>query len=156
MERGVERQFREVRPGELIGKLDPAALVEGRVDWLTVASDRSAGFYRYLRNNQRVYAQRSADGWFEIDYRWAVWLAQPASPRAAWFVPRDRFLYLRGVVRPPLEIERALVLRTGRLPIRLPAPNVTGSAEPVFIYINVTSQIAGQVADLLGKELIFK
>lgn len=153
-ERGKPAELRTVRPGELVGRLViEGSLATGSIAWETAAGDGSPGIYRYLRNNQRVYAARRSGGWLEMDYRWAVWCAAPSAASCIWYLPRKRRLYLAATVRPPLELERALVLRTGRLPERAPAPDVTRVSAEVLAYDNITHTFAAQIADLLGKEV---
>ena len=153
-ERGNPAELRTVRPGELVGRLViEGSLATGSIAWETAAGDGAPGIYRYLRNNQRVYAARRSGGWLEMDYRWAVWCAAPSAASCIWYLPRKRRLYLAATVRPPLELERALVLRTGRLPERAAAPDVTRVSAEVLAYDNITHTFAAQVADLLGKEV---
>jgi hypothetical protein len=145
---------RTVRPGELAGRLViEGPLASGLITWEAVAGDNLPGYYRYLRNNQRVYAVRTAAGWLEMDYRWAVWCAAPSATSCIWYLPRKRRLFLPTTVRPPLELERALVLRTGRLPERAPAPEVTRVSAEMHAYDNITHSFAAQIAQLLGKEV---
>jgi hypothetical protein len=151
---GARGLLRTARPGELAGTLViEGPFATGSVVWEPVAGDRQPGCYRYLRNNQRVYAERTSEGWLEMDYRWAVWRAAPATAKCLWLSPRDRRLYVCSTARLPLELERAVVLRTGRLPRTGPALAVTGSNAVVATYDNITSGFATTVADLLGKEL---
>jgi hypothetical protein len=150
-ERGL---LRTARPGELAGRLViDGPFATAQVTWEPVAGDRQLGFYRYLRNNQRVYAERTSEGWLEMDYRWVLWKAALPTSKCMWHAPRDRRLYVCTTARLPLELERALVLRTGSLPLSGPAPEVTGSAAVVHAYDNITSRFATTVASLLVMEL---
>lgn len=149
---GASPQVRTVRPGELAGRLAiEGTLLTASIAWEPASTDATPGVYRYMRNNQAVFAERTAGQWLEIDYRWAVWRAAHRSA-CVWYEPRTRRLYLPTAVRPPLALERALVLRTGRLPTSQAAPKAGGVTTDVVAYENMTNAIATQVAALLGKE----
>lgn len=143
---------RSVRPGEPAGRLRLDGPTLSSVTW-EPQDDHHQGTYRYLRNNQVVYAQRRSDGWLELDFRTAVWATVRRGAWCIWYSPRARCLSLPSAVRPPLDVERALVLRTGRLPSRGPRPAVTGTGAVVTTYCNITLALAEQVAALLEKEV---
>ncbi len=141
--RGPELVGRTVRPGELVGRMTLSGpFSTSQVVWEPVTGDQQVGFYCYMRNRRRVYAERTPTGWLEMDFRWGVWRGAPRQAPCLWFVPRERRLLLASTVRPPLEVERALVLRTGRLPQRASVPEVTGGAAPVAAYLNVSHSVA--------------
>lgn len=151
-------QPRTVRPGELVHRFQPDRNApDGFGVWAPVSGDRQPGFYRYMRNNQRIHAEHFGDQQYrEVDVRWAQWLGTPLTMPAVWLVPRHQRLYLAGGARPPLEIERALVARSGRLPTIENDPEVSGSGMPLRAYVNVTHSVATTVATLMNKELVLK
>lgn len=143
--------LRTVRPGELVAR----AVATGGADvvqWEPVRSDREPGAYVYLRNNQRIYASRTSEGWLECSRRWTEWTALGPSTQMLWAAPREWTLYCRAGLRPPLEVERSLILRTGRLPRPSFLPGVVKSPD-VLRFDNVPFAVAQRVARVLDKEL---
>jgi hypothetical protein len=146
---------RSVRPGELLSRMVlEGPFVSHGVSWHPTSGDRDEGLYRYMRNNQRVYAFRTRDEWVELDYRSGVWRSLPRTGRYIWYLPRERRLVVAAAVRPPIRVERALFLRTGRVPQDGPEPRATGRPDAILrSYENITLGVATQVAELLRKEL---
>jgi hypothetical protein len=147
---------RVVRPGELTHRmLIEGNALTGSVTWEPMESDRSPAMYKYLRNNRPIVAERAGDSWQELDQRAAVWRALPPTSRCLWVAPREHRLLVAAIERLPVPLERALVLRSGRLPATAPVPAATGSPQPVRIYENISTSLAGHVAALIGKELVY-
>lgn len=145
---------REVRPGELPTRLeiDPSTLALG---WVATENDSAPGGYGYLRNGRRVFGLRSDDGWFEAERAWVVWACLPCSVPHLWHIPRERQLFVRVGVRLPTLLARTLVLRTGRLPVRIEAPAELGVSEPVLRFENISSSVAESTATILGHEVTY-
>ncbi len=123
---------RTVRPGELSARLDlEATRLDGRPRWEGTEHDAAPGIYRYLRNRQRVVAERNPAGWVELDLRLAIWRSPEWASRRIKVDVSDRRLEVPGPVRLPTVVERAIVLRTGRLPMTAPGKR---------IYENVTTR----------------
>lgn len=153
---GCPRIVREVRPGELAGRL-----VEGTQsnaagpEWEPVSGDRRPGTYRYFRNHRLIYAEKvDATLWHEREFRWAMWLPHESGRPQLLYVPTARHLYAVGAVRLPAEVERALVLRSGRLPRRAVAPEITYTEQPTARYENVTLAFAEAIAGILDKKVV--
>ncbi len=144
--------FRSVRPGEIVAQFVPSSGDNTLGEWEPVRTDHELGSYAYLQNNQRVHARRTSDGWLLMDRRWAEWLALPRNTPALWAAPRETSLYVLHSLRLPPDLERALVLRTGRLAkvTRLPDND---SGPDVRRYSNIPHSLAEQVSGLLQKEL---
>lgn len=142
---------RTVRPGELQGRM-PFGVVTRGFPWETWPRDDVRGVYRYLRHGMRIFAIRRTDDWVEVDRETAIWWGadesqQPLLTRS----PGGRCLYVRDLSRLPVLVERALVLRTGRLPTVLYDEAITGQRGPVRVFENVTGTEAEVVARLLRK-----
>ncbi|MEI7059390.1 hypothetical protein WBG06_26455 [Nocardioides sp. CCNWLW239] len=153
---GTPAVFREVRPGELAGRL-----VEGTQDgatgpeWESVSGDRRPGTYRYFRNHRLIYAEKiDATTWREREFRWAMWFPHESAHPQLLYVPTARHLYAVGAVRLPAEVERALVLRSGRLPRRGVAQEITHTDQPTARYENVTLAFAEAIAGILNKKVV--
>lgn len=141
---------RSVRPGELVSYLSPG---NGEVPvWDPARFDADQGAYAYLRNNQRIYALRTEDGWIETDRRWAEWLGVPGVVPKLWSSPREGSMFVRASHRLPTSVERALVLKTGRLPEQDHLPG-GGEPVPVLRYSNIPYVMAERIARTLNKEL---
>jgi hypothetical protein len=148
------RVKRTVRPGELVSRLVDGSFAAGQLEWRTVRGDDDPGLYLYLRNNQRVYAERTAEDWRETDLRWGTW--RHGGRKKIWSVMRRRRLYVPSTLRLPLEVERSLHLRSGRLPQRDVLPEITGSDKPVLCFENVTNEVAATTARLVHAHLELK
>lgn len=144
--------FRSVRPGEVVARFTACSGSDTLGEWEPARADKEPGSYAYLQNNQRIHARRTSDGWMLIDRRWAEWLALGHSTPVIWSAPRETSLYAHASLRLPLEIERALVLRTGRLASATTLPDNEGGPG-VRRYSNVPHSLAEQVSRLLDKEL---
>jgi hypothetical protein len=151
LENGPPGTRRTVRPGELIGSL-PAD--HARFVGYSTQHDSEPSAYVYLRNGQRIFAQRRADGtWFETSRAWARWLGCVHRKRLLWASPRDRCLFVAAEIRLPSEVERVVLLRSGRLPESVALPDGVEAGRRVVRYVNVTYSIAESIAGLLRKDL---
>jgi hypothetical protein len=154
VQRGPNRLMRTVRPGEIHARITSAGSpLSSGLTWEPATGDRTPGIYCYLRNGRRVFAERTGDGWWETDFLWAAWSTIPSHVRTLWFVLSSRRLFAPADLRLPLEVERILALRTGRLPRVGPDPKVTGKDAPVACYDNVSLAVAETVAKVMKKEL---
>jgi hypothetical protein len=144
--------YRSVRPGEVVARFAACSGPDTLGEWEPARADNEPGSYAYLQNNQRVHARRTIDGWMLIDRRWAEWLALGRRTPVIWSAPRETSFYAHGSLRLPLEVERALVLRTGRLAPMTKLPD-TEKGPDVRRYSNVPHSLAEEVSRLLDKEL---
>ena len=154
VQRGPDRVLRTVRPGEIHARITSSGSpLSAGLTWEPANGDGTYGMYCYLRNGRRVFAERASDGWWEQDFLWAAWGTIPAHVQTLWFVLSSRRLYAPAQLRLPVEVERILALRTGRLPRVGPEPKVTGKDAPVACYDNVSLAVAEAVANVMKKEL---
>lgn len=152
---GAPGQERTVRPGELLARLvDDSQFSDGGPEWAPISGDLRTGVYRYLRNNQIIVAEKTGDGrWIERDLRWALWLARDPGRKRLIYSPSQRSLTVRDGIRLPMEIERALVMRSGRLPKRISVSAQTGRTQATAHYENVNLAFAEGVAKALNREV---
>ena len=152
-DRGVPTLRRTVRPGEINARLVAAAnvLADGPL-WEATSGDASAGVYCYLRNGRKIFALRDTEGWLEVDRSWAIWRTIPQHVEALWLVPRQRSFYAPEGVRLPIELERSLVLRTGRLPEVVRDSSISMKLA-LRRYRNITHAVAEEVGRLLAREV---
>jgi hypothetical protein len=143
--------FRSVRPGEVVARFTACSGSDSLGEWEPARADNEPGSYAYLQNNQRLHARRTTEGWMLVDRRWAEWLALGRSAPVCWSVPRETSFYVHGSLRLPPEVDRALVLRTGRLATMTKLPDCENG--PDVRYSNVPHSLAEEVSRLLDKEL---